>query len=72
MPIEIVVAGKQKGRFCFLMTTMAEPNLTTLFLEFSRRKLLEEYWPRLRGCVESLVQLIRLFESPDLVGVAVL
>src|ERR1700722_12711669 len=32
----------------------AEPRLTTLFLEFSRRKLLEEYWPRLRDCVESL------------------
>jgi sulfur-carrier protein len=29
-------------------------DLTGLFLEFSRRKLLEEYWPRLRGCVESL------------------
>ena len=26
----------------------------TLFLQFSRRKLLEQYWPRLRGCVESL------------------
>lgn len=24
------------------------------FLEFSRRKLLEEYWPRLRGCVDAL------------------
>lgn len=29
-------------------------NTTSLFLEFSRRKLLEEYWPRLRACVESL------------------
>jgi hypothetical protein len=36
------------------MTTVAEPNLTALFLEFSRWKLLEQYWPRLRGCVESL------------------
>jgi uncharacterized damage-inducible protein DinB len=36
------------------MTTVAEPNLTNLFLDFSREKLLEEYWPRLRGCVESL------------------
>jgi hypothetical protein len=26
----------------------------TLFLDFSRKKLLEQYWPRLRGCVESL------------------
>src|SRR5437870_7415826 len=25
-----------------------------VFLEFSRRKLLEQYWPRLRRCVESL------------------
>ena len=31
-----------------------KPALTTLFLEFSRQKLLEQYWPRLRGCVESL------------------
>jgi hypothetical protein len=29
-------------------------NASTLFLEFSRRKLLEQYWPRLRACVESL------------------
>lgn len=27
---------------------------TSLFLDFSRRKLLEQYWPRLRACVESL------------------
>jgi hypothetical protein len=33
---------------------MAESNLTTLFVEFSRSKLIEQYWPRLRGCVESL------------------
>jgi hypothetical protein len=31
-----------------------ESNLTSLFLDFSRRKLLEQYWPRLRSCVESL------------------
>jgi hypothetical protein len=37
-----------------LMTTVAQPNITALFLEFSRWKLLEQYWPRLRGCVESL------------------
>jgi uncharacterized damage-inducible protein DinB len=36
------------------MSTRSEPNTATLFLEFSRRKLLEQYWPRLRGCVESL------------------
>jgi hypothetical protein len=39
---------------------MENPRLPTgseasrLFLEFSRHKLLEQYWPRLRGCVESL------------------
>lgn len=26
----------------------------TLFLEFSRQKLLTQYWPRMRACVESL------------------
>jgi hypothetical protein len=36
------------------MTIKIESNTTTLFLEFSHRKLLEQYWPRLRGCVESL------------------
>ncbi len=25
-----------------------------MFLEFSRRKLTQEFWPRMRGCVESL------------------
>ena len=32
----------------------AAPDTTTLFLEFSRRKLLDQYWPRMRACVESL------------------
>jgi hypothetical protein len=36
------------------MTAHADPNTASLFLEFSRNKLLEEYWPRLRTCVESL------------------
>ena len=27
-----------------------------IFLEFSRRKLLTQYWPRLRGCVERLTE----------------
>jgi hypothetical protein len=35
------------------MTNM-EANVTELFLDFSRRKLLEQYWPRLRNCVEPL------------------
>src|SRR2546425_13100344 len=32
----------------------ADLNVHKAFLEFSRRKLLEQYWPRLRGCVELL------------------
>jgi hypothetical protein len=36
------------------MTTLTEPNSANLFLEFSRHKLLEQYWPRLRTCLESL------------------
>ena len=31
-----------------------DAELTTLFLDFSRKKLLEQYWPRLRTCVEPL------------------
>jgi hypothetical protein len=30
------------------------PDMTSLFLESSRRKLFDLYWPRMRGCVESL------------------
>jgi len=33
---------------------MQPKSLTDEFIEFSRWKLLEQYWPRLRGCVESL------------------
>ena len=36
------------------MTASNEQSAATLFLEFSRQKLLEQYWPRLRSCVESL------------------
>ena len=36
------------------MAHQTRPNLTQLFLEFSSQKLLEQYWPRLRVCVESL------------------
>jgi hypothetical protein len=36
------------------MRAKSESGTATLFLEFSRRKLLEQYWPRLRGCVEAL------------------
>jgi len=31
-----------------------DADVTALFLEFSRHKLLEQYWPRLRACVEPL------------------
>jgi len=37
-----------------LMATVTEPTPASLFLGFSREKLLQQYWPRLRGCVESL------------------
>ena len=33
---------------------MPAKTLTAEFVEFSRWKLLEQYWPRLRNCVESL------------------
>jgi hypothetical protein len=32
----------------------SEQTTTTLFLEFSRNKVLDQYWPRMRTCVESL------------------
>ena len=34
--------------------TAPGPDVSTLFLAFSRHKLLEHYWPRLRACVEPL------------------
>jgi uncharacterized damage-inducible protein DinB len=34
--------------------TALDPTVTALFLEFSRHKLLEQYWPRLCACVEPL------------------
>jgi len=40
--------GEQSG-----MTSNGEQT-AELFLEFSRQKLLEQYWPRLRKCVEPL------------------
>lgn len=36
------------------MTTTSHTNVTAGFLDFSRQKLVEQYWPRLRTCVESL------------------
>lgn len=35
------------------MTTSA-PSTASLFVEFSREKVIDQYWPRLRACVESL------------------
>ncbi|HEX3891347.1 MAG TPA: DUF1572 family protein [Terracidiphilus sp.] len=34
--------------------TTSEAQLPAAFLEFSRKKLLEQYWPRMRSCVEAL------------------
>jgi hypothetical protein len=34
--------------------TASNSTTTSIFLAFSRDKLLEQYWPRLRSCVESL------------------
>ena len=31
-----------------------QDDVSTLFLQFSRSKLLEQYWPRMRACVEPL------------------
>ena len=31
-----------------------EPNLHAAFIEFSRQRLIDQYWPRLRSCVEVL------------------
>jgi hypothetical protein len=36
--------------------TSAAAGVAGHFLEFSRWKLLDQYWPRLRGCVESLTR----------------
>ena len=38
------------------MTTLIQPTLTNLFLRFSRDKLVNQYWPRLRKCVEPLTE----------------
>ena len=34
----------------------SDADVTALFLEFSRRKLLEHYWPRLKASVEVLTE----------------
>jgi hypothetical protein len=35
---------------------MPERTVNSLFLSFSRMKLLEQYWPRMKQCVESLTE----------------
>ena len=34
--------------------TTPDTELAALFLEFSRKKLLVQYWPRLKACVEAM------------------
>jgi len=36
------------------MNPAAARDVTTIFLDFSRQNLLDQHWPRLRACVESL------------------
>jgi hypothetical protein len=36
--------------------TTSDPGLAASFLEFSRNKLLDQYWPRLRASVEQLTE----------------
>jgi len=36
--------------------TATHADVPSLFLEHSRQKLLQQYWPRLKGCVESLTE----------------
>jgi len=38
------------------MNQTLDSNLSSLFLNFSRHKLLEQYWPRQKSCVESLTE----------------
>jgi hypothetical protein len=40
--------------FCKGVPMMSDRDVSTLFLEFSRKRLLDDYWPRMRTCVESL------------------
>ncbi len=36
--------------------TTRDLNMHSAFLDFSRKKLLDQYWPRLRSCVEGLTE----------------
>jgi hypothetical protein len=48
--------GKINAKEVWFPMTGTDADVTTLFLEFSRQKLLEQYWPRLRSSVESLAE----------------
>jgi len=49
-----MVDGELRVLYTSSMAPNDNPGVSTLFLQFSCRKLLDEYWPRLRSCVESL------------------
>lgn len=45
--------------------TITDTPVASAFLEYSRWKLVDEYWPRLRGCVESLTDEQAWWRSND-------
>ena len=45
--------------------TTSDAELAALFLEFSRNKLFNQYWPRLRICVEPLPDEQFQIKMPD-------
>src|SRR5688572_26859642 len=47
-------AGLSRQNRCLSMTHSPRQPLTDTFLAYSRHTLVDEYWPRLRQCVESL------------------
>jgi uncharacterized damage-inducible protein DinB len=48
------IAARNSRRYAGCMMPAAPSDLSAIFLSFSREKLLAQYWPRLRSCVESL------------------
>src|SRR4029077_11011641 len=53
------VAGATRSRAALLLRknhVRGSRMMTGAFLEFSRSKLVDEYWPRMRTCVESLTE----------------
>lgn len=45
--------------------SVQDTDLTTIFLAFSRNELLNQYWPRLKTCVQSLsVEQVRWRPNP--------